>query len=346
MIDQKIEDFYNKKLYFSYSSLKMLMWSPSSFKKKYIDLDWKDKMEKHLIEGKAIHCMILERSLFEEKFVVSPMDLPTGKTKQLVDEVFEAHAASFDKEVSDWDQYAFGDFRTQILQKLFILDLYQALVDDKKPDKDGATRMGDDKRIDKVVTKETINYFEYLKYKGTKDIIDQKSYDYCEKAVSIIKENPYIAKLMGLNITEFDNIKVINETEYRVDLIDYPFGLKGIIDNLVIDHDQKIININDFKTTGKTLGDFPENIDFFMYWMQAAIYFTLIITHFKHLGYGVRFNFIVIDGDFQLYAFPVSEVTMKKWVDRTKDIFSKALFHYNARSYTLPEDFIKGLVCL
>ena len=72
-MSKELEDkFYEKEFNFSYSSLNKLLFSPSLFYKEYILKDREQKIEKHLIEGSAIHCLLFEPDNFKNKFIVLP----------------------------------------------------------------------------------------------------------------------------------------------------------------------------------------------------------------------------------------------------------------------------------
>ena len=62
--DNKEKEFYAKDFNFSYSSLNKLLFSPSLFYKDYILLDREVKTDKHLIEGKLVHCLLFEHYIF------------------------------------------------------------------------------------------------------------------------------------------------------------------------------------------------------------------------------------------------------------------------------------------
>jgi len=130
----------------------------------------------------------------------------------------------------------------------------------------------------------------------------------------------------------------------EMELKKFKFGLKGIIDNFVVDPLTKTIKINDFKTTSKTLADFPETVKFYKYNLQAAIYVLLINYKYADLikdGYKVEFRFIVIDKNQQMYPFLVSDATMKEWMVELHSVLTTVDYHYTNKDYTLPYQFIK-----
>jgi hypothetical protein len=327
------EGFYKKKFYFSYSSLNKLMWNPAVFYQLYVLGLREEKTDAHLVNGKIIHGLLLEPEKFDEQFIVSPTNLPTGNTRTVIDSVYR-HAMELHNN---------GDNRTELTQfsdavidVLKDINLHQALKTDQQ-------------RIDKVYTPEAMNYWTFLMTKGSKTIIDKESYDYCNNAVEIIKTNKKVCDLIGCATTDFENKEVLNELSLQVDINNYKFGLKGIIDNLVFDHDKKIIYINDIKTTAKELKDFPETVEFYSYWMQAVIYCTLVGIRFADLteaGYQIKFHFVVIDKSFQTYAFPVKESTLTSWLDRLEKVLAKSEWHYTNNNFDLPYEFAIDSVTL
>jgi len=328
------EDFYSKKFYFSYSSLNKLLWNPVVFHQLYVMGIKEERVDQHLVQGKIIHALLLEEDKFNDQFIVSPGKLPGDGVKAVVDRVF-AHYLELS---------ANGDLRTElehfdgaILDVMKDMNYFQALKTDQQ-------------RLDKIVIPEAINYWSFLKTKGNKTLIDQDTLDFCKSAVELVKSDKNLCKLIGCNISDFDNIEVYNELFLQAEATTKPFGIKGIIDNLVINHDEKVIYINDVKTTSKELKDFPETIEFYSYWLQAIIYCSLVANKFKDKieldGYEFKFHFVVIDKMFQTYAFPVSDNTLKNWLNRLNQAMDKAEWHYVNKRYDLPYEFATGSVTL
>jgi len=327
------DDFYSKKFYFSYSSLNKLMWNPAVFYQMYVLGNREERTDAHLVQGKIVHALLLEEEKFNEQFVISPGKLPGDNIKIIVDRVYNHHVEL----AKDGDTRTnLEEFDGAILDVMKDINYFQNLLTDKQ-------------RVQKVVTLEATNYWAFLKIKGAKTLIDQETYDYCKSAVDLIKTNKSICELIGCDLNDFSNIEVQNELPLQIELLNQPFGLKGIIDNLVIDHDKKTIFVNDIKTTSKDLKDFPETIEFYSYWMQAAAYIAMVATVYKELidkGYNINFHFVVIDKAFQTYAFPVSSTTLNKWGNRLFEVIDKASWHYNNKNYELPYDFATGSVVL
>jgi len=332
-IDKLETDFYGKNFSFSYSSLNKLMWSPQVFYQLYVLGLKEEKQDSHLVQGKIIHGLLLEPEKFQDNFIISPDNLPTGNTRTVIDRVFTHHT----------ELAKHGDERTDLKE------YFNAILDVLKDMKLHQSLKTDQQRIDKIYTPEAVNYWHFLRSKGNKTLIDQQSHDFCLTAVELIKTNSKLCKLLGCNVSEFENKEVYNEFPISTNIPNKPFGLKGIVDNLVIDHDEKILYINDVKTTSKELKDFPETIEFYSYWMQAVIYCVLVNLKFGNLaeqGYRTKFHFVVIDKMFQVYPFEVSEGTLNSWAERVNFVLDKAEWHYVNKSYDLPYEFATGSVRL
>jgi hypothetical protein len=162
-------------------------------------------------------------------------------------------------------------------------------------------------------------------------------YNKCQAAADVFIQNENVCKLMGIN--DF-NVEVFNEKEIKAELNDKSFGFKGFIDNFVIDKTNKIIRINDIKTTSKELINFTESIEYYKYWIQATIYNSLVLSYLESLDedfseYQLEFYFIVIDKYNMIYPFKVSNETLESWVIRFEEVIKKIDYYYTSKRYDL-----------
>ena len=321
------QEFYSKPFNISYSGLNKLLYSPKMFYNHYILKQREDRTDSHLIDGKVIHGLLLNDGSFEENFILLPSTLPTGNSRIVVDKVYS--------QVEDPSTLA--DYGTQILDTLKEINLHQSLKTD-------------DQRLSKIITEETISYFEFLKSKGNRDLIDSETLQRCNEAVTLLKADTKVCELLGLYRSEMENIDMFNEIELSSDAVGIDnIGLKGVADSIQINHDKKIIYINDLKTTGKTVTDFPETVKFYNYSIQAAIYTRLVKEVYKHIitpEWNIVFNFIVIDKYNQVYCFEVSPTTLQIWDDELGDKLVEMYWHYKNNNYSLPYNFATSQVIL
>jgi hypothetical protein len=322
MIDfQAEENFYKKKFHFSYSGFNKLLFAPSAFYKHYILNQREDKMEQHLIEGSLLHCLLLEEDKFHDKYVVSPVNLPGDSIKNVIDKVFTRAWSNNTLDLS-LEQNEFD-----ILEILKEINLYQSLKTDAQ-------------RVEKVITDASISYYNFLTTKGDKAVIDEETLNKVKGYAEIVRSNEKITSLLNIESPfSMSEVPFVMDTKYA-------FGLRGFVDNVNIDHDAKVIYINDLKTSGKLLQDFPETIEYYKYWLQAAVYCKLVRANYGLSDYKIKFHFIVVDKLTQCYAFEVSQVTLNSWMDKLDEIMKIADYHYTNRKFDLPYEYEVGNVIL
>jgi hypothetical protein len=327
------KEFYSKKFYLSYSGLSKMIYSPSLFYRHYVLQQREEKLDSYLIEGKIIHCMLLDDGSFDKQFIVSPTALPTGNTKLVVDRI-NTHRNTLEV-IKSID--TLKDYSDVVLTVLKEINLHQSLKTDAQ-------------RIEKIATPEAESYFQFLMIKGDKHIVDEETLKRCDEAVQAIRNDSGACELLGLIKHETENVDIFNEIPIESDITeDFPFGIKGIIDNIKVDYDKKLISVNDVKNTSKTIVDFPETVEYYNYWVQAAIYNILIRHSFKELideNWAIRFSFVVVDKYNQVYPFYVKPSTMENWSQRLTEKLNEFKWHYTEKKYKLPYAFEKGEVTL
>jgi hypothetical protein len=334
-------EFYAEKFYFSYSSMNKLLYSPQLFYKDYVLKQRDEESSPALLQGKLIHCLVLNPETFDNNFLLLPSNMPSDNPKKIVEAVYENNKNmqldSTDTGGTEIPSPCLEDHSQVILDLLKEMNLHQSLKTDQQ-------------RLEKILTDANKEYFNFLALKNGKDIVDIPTLEYCTQAADLLKENPKASHALGL--TPQPNVQVFNELQMKRELEVYSFGIKGIVDNIRIDSNKKIIYINDVKTTSKTLQDFPETVEFYNLWLQAAMYKNMVTWEFIYsnnlnaLEWKVEFTFLVIDKYKQIYPFTVSEVTMSAWERRMSETFSEAAWHYASRRYDLPYKFANDNVML
>jgi hypothetical protein len=330
---EKEREFYSKKFSFSYSSLNKLLFSPSLFYKDYILGEKEIRTEKYLIEGSLIHCLLFEPENFSKKFNMMPGKTPSDNIIKVIrrfKELTEINNISTDfmSDAPEWTDL--------ILQALKEENLYQSLKLDSA-------------RLDKIQTKDAREYWNFLHHSAV-DIIDQSTYDKCAEYVEIIKSNKDVMELFSSVESDFelDPIHTYAEKPLSCDLRGRSFGLKGIIDFYKVDDTEQLVTICDLKTTSKSISEFRETVDFYNYWLQAAIYCKLVFENLddKQKDYNFIYKFAVIDNYKQVYVFDVSSESLSAWAEGLEKTLEVAEYHYTNRNYTLPYEFLVDKVVL
>ena len=326
---QKEEEFYaNNKFCFSYSSLNKLLFSPFLFYKDYILKDKEVRTDKHLVEGKLLHCLLFEPDNLKDKFSITPGKAPSDSVRKVL------------KNMSLYtDAEKLFDVPSEIvLDSLKEMNLYQSLKTDEQ-------------RIVKIIKKEFEPYWEFLSNSNV-DVIDEDTLLRCKDQSEIIKSNSDVMAIFEEAPTDFelDDYETHAEKYLSCKLKGLPFGLHGYIDFYSIDHKEKSIVISDLKTTGKTISDFKETVDFYNYWLQAAIYCKLVWDSMDSVenrdDYTIEFKFVVIDKYNQAYVFDVTQDTLSGWAEGLGGVLKAADYHYKERNYVLPYEFLVNKVNL
>ena len=330
---EELTQFYKNKFYFSYSSINKLLFSPRSFYSHYVLNQREDSIDPHLVGGRVLHCLLLEPENFEKEFILMPDKFPTDSNRILIDNIFKNYLSI------ENNTLLLEEFQKEILTDLLNSNLYQTLKTDQQ-------------RLDKILTDQNKNYFEFLKTKQNKALVDPIIYANCIETVAMLKSNKEVRALLYLDkeISD-DHITVFNELPLKHDVNNLPFGYKGILDNVVIDTESKTIFINDLKTTGKGLLDFPDTVKYYKYWIQACMYYHLVYEEYiKPMqdaeDWNIVITFIVVDKYNQIYPFQVSKESLEVWLKDFDKIIDIVKYHYENKDFTLPYELAIGNVKL
>ena len=326
----ELDNFYKKEFNFSYSSINKLLFSPRMFYNHYVLKQKEDSTDSHLVIGRVLHCLLLEPANFDNQFAVMTSKIPSENNKKIIDNIFRNYL------VNQNNTLTLEDYSKDILTHLLTINLHQSLKTDQQ-------------RLDKILTDENNEYFEFLKLSLGKTVIDQTILDNCKMSLDVIKANDDVRALLQLDkIQEDDEIEVYNELIVSMSDKNLPFGFKGVLDNVVVDYNSKTIFINDLKTSGKSIQDFPESVDYYKYWIQGTIYVMLASEKFlkDKQDWNVQLTFIVIDKYNQVYPYQVSSESLNKWKIDFEKIVTQIRWHYDNKQYDLPYDLALGNVKL
>ena len=326
----ELDNFYKKEFNFSYSSINKLLFSPRMFYNHYVLKQKEDSTDSHLVIGRVLHCLLLEPANFDNQFAVMTSKIPSENNKKIIDNIFRNYL------VNQNNTLTLEDYSKDILTHLLTINLHQSLKTDQQ-------------RLDKILTDENNEYFEFLKLSLGKTVIDQTILDNCKMSLDVIKANDDVRALLQLDkIQEDDEIEVYNELIVSMSDKNLPFGFKGVLDNVVVDHNSKTIFINDLKTSGKSIQDFPESVDYYKYWIQGVIYVMLASEKFlkDKQDWNMQLTFIVIDKYNQVYPYQVSSESLNKWKIDFEKIVTQIRWHYDNKQYDLPYDLALGNVKL
>jgi hypothetical protein len=274
----------------------------------------------------------LEPDKFDEEFVMVPK-IPTDSNRVIIDHIFKTHYEPMNN-----DALSLEDFPNELLGQMVVNNLYQSLKTDAQ-------------RLEKLLTDNNKEYFNFLKIREGKTVIDPAVKQQAESGLEALKANDRVKALLQLEPDKPVGISAFNELMLKTELEKYPFGFKGILDNVVMDENTKTLFINDLKTTNKSIQTFPESVAYYRYDIQATMYVGLAYEKFLKdrpdaNEWTVVFTFIVIDKHNQVYPFQVSKETLVNWEEEFSYVVQQIDYHYLNRDFTLPYTLAIGNVTL
>jgi len=265
---KKEDEFFSKPFLLSYSGINKLLYSADAFYKHYILNQREDTQTDGMIEGSLLHCLLLTPEFFGDEYIMASTKMPSDSQKKLIYHIFDLYKDDVKESEEGFKiRENLSDYESDILGYLAEINLYQSLKNDEG-------------RLKKILTEDNLDYWSYLKEAEGKTIISVETYDFIKEAVEKVKSNPQVMELMGFFADSMNGITKKNEISLIQVKDDLPFNLRGIIDNLVFDPSKKEIRINDLKRSQKSISTIAETIEFYKYWIQAAMYHNMVIENY------------------------------------------------------------------
>ena len=276
-----------------------------------------------LLLGSAVHSQILNPDEIE---VSNYEGKPSGKLGCFIEEVYRLRKAGYLLSdafslASKTSDYYYGHLTPKRLKKAINdgLDYYLKLI-----------------------------HGEFTNQNKEVLVLPKQYLDTCWKCVNAIKNQPQIHKLRSENL--FEEKVFMNEYAFFADfLVTLPTGeekylkLKGKADSIIIDPEEKIIWLNDVKTTSKPIGIFMDHIweghvvdgsfSHHHYYTQMALYQLFIAWHLKkNLGYkdyDIRVSMWAVEttGDNKADFFPVNQAWLDLGKKELKELLVRVTFH-------------------
>ena len=182
---------------------------------------------------------------------------------------------------------------------------------------------GDEAKL-KHIRSKCGEYYKLLAISLDKEILSQRDYNDTISCVNELKTNPYTKGFF--NINPFDNrFEKEFQLKFKAEYNGIP--VRCMFDEIIVDHQEKIIYPIDLKTSGHAEEDFEQSFITWRYFIQAQLY-TYILQqvinkdeYFKDFKI-VHYSFIVIN-----------RYTLSPLVWRYNKNFSETSFEYEGKTY-------------
>jgi len=320
-----MKDYYKIKKV-SNSSLSWLQQSAKYFKLKFNE-ELKDEFEpNYLKKGRYIHEYILEPKEFDKHYIFLDYDIPRSKQQKDFCESF-ARLKKGDKD-----------------EKLL-----------KAYNKAYSTKESDGKIIEKAtkLEKDFKDYIKYIRIKHNyKSILPYTELLRLNEIRSNLldhkKANELLYNEKHNTFGNSDELFIKNEFQ-----IEWEHSLniecKSMLDRIVIDHDKKIIQLIDLKTSFN-IYEFKESFDKYQYYRQMAFYWLALIWYFKnklHLNitdYTKETYIIAISTTAlsEIKVFKILEQQLNNGLSEINRLMTNLSWHFENNKWDYPKSYYIG----
>jgi hypothetical protein len=285
----------------SSSSLKDFAKDRKKYYRKYVlGEDVQDDETKAATMGRLVETKLMEPEMFDDRFFPSVCESsPTGLMLNFVEALYK-HT----KEATNEEGIVTRSFE-ELSQ-----DAY----------KDSEYKISYDRVLKSFLGSEAEVYYQEIREVRTKGltVVSIQDITNCEKIVEQLQNDPFVSSVV--NQTRTSRYDVYNQ--YQIDSIEYNgLLLKGMMDKIIIDHQEKVIQAYDLKCTWAVENFFSEYYLYRRGDIQGAVYYYLLRTHFAELisqGYVVKpLIFLVCDstGYYSPLFYPMTEELLKDSVN-------------------------------
>ena len=258
-----------------------------------------DFISQNLDFGSIVHRDILENE--KSEIIVGSIPTTDKMNKILIEsaELQKKTGCKFDENIDFLiDKYEYRNRKTFEKNVLKFRKYYQYLLDDKRDC--------------------------YFLSESSFDVLNK-----CYSSIDYIKE--YLNSQAGEHHYEE---AILGSFTYKNDYKDNKgnstiLKVKAKIDNFIIDHESKIITLNDLKTTASSINDFMgSSFNKFHYSRQFAFYLYLLNNLLQLDDYRLKANVIVLsklDGKFEI--FPIKQNIIENGYREFEDCLKRIGFH-------------------
>lgn len=282
----------------SYSSIKVFIEDRKKYYRKFVLKESvRDSDTQSTIFGSLVDCLIFSPDDFDHRFALSITDAPKGQYGKLVDELMSVTERSVNeegevtRELEDMLEEAYNNVK---------YDRNGTVVDFKRDSFDVVKRkfLGSDLEI----------YYRQLREAHGKDVVEPLMVENALNVINELRTNSITAEIInmvtGEGITVHNQFPIIGSLKDCLGegITEDEAKAKCLVDKLIIDHSAKEIHVYDLKTAWDNEGEFLNNYFKYKYYIQAALYFYLVVDWKKSqpelAEYAVRWPaFIVADSN-------------------------------------------------
>ncbi len=312
----------------SHSSLSALKVSPQYFiKYKNKELN---KSSKGFELGSAIHCYILEHDKFDSRYVVADIPVIGGMMGTFIETMVE-NEAFVASTLYDSTEDTPSEFVIHSVDELY--ETCYSKAGFKTP------LAGVIKKLEKEENK---NYLEFLRKSKGKEVLSSEDYAIIEQCAASVAGHAVASNIC--NTSELNNAEAEKELSWTYK--DYPYLIKSIIDNLILNKENKLITIVDLKTTAKSVYNFMGAYSSYGYYRQMAIYKEAVNWYLSELGedpleYDIKSYIVVVQttGLCECVVYEPDSFDLSIAIDEFENLLERFKWHQDHNRWDYPMEY-------
>tara|TARA_R110000765_G_scaffold186117_1_gene291749 strand:- start:2523 stop:3563 length:1041 start_codon:yes stop_codon:yes gene_type:complete len=312
----------------SHSSLSALKISPQYFVKyKNKELN---KSNKGFDLGSAIHCYILEQDQFATRYIVADIPVVGGMMGIFLDAIIE-NEVFINSTVYDNTEDTPAEFVINSIDELYESCYKKAGF--KTP------LAGVIKKLEK---EENQNYLDFLRKAKGKIILSADDYEIVQHCTASVASHAVAGNIC--NTSELNNSEAEKEISWTYK--GYPYIIKSIIDNLILDKEKKLVTIVDLKTTAKSVYNFIGAYSSYGYYRQLAIYKLAVIAYLEKLGedpllYDLKSYIVTVQttGLFECVVYEPDSLDLSIAIDEFESLLNRFKWHQDHNHWDYPMEY-------
>jgi len=312
----------------SHSSLSALKVSPQYFiKYKNRELN---KSSKGFDLGTAIHCYVLEPSTFNGRYIVADIPVIGGMMGKFIEAIVE-NEAYITSTVYDNTEDTPSEFVIHSIDELY--ETCYNIAGFKTP------LAGVIKKLEK---EENANYLDFLRSSKGKLILSAEDYEIVEHCAASIKNHAVASNIC--NTSEHNNAEAEKELSWTYK--DYPYIIKSVIDNLILDKEKKLVTIVDLKTTAKSVYNFIGAYGTYGYYRQIAIYKLAVNWYLDQLGedsskYDIKSYIVAVQttGLCECVVYEPDNLDLSVAIDEFENLLERFRWHQDHDHWDFPMEY-------
>lgn len=248
---------YRKEKRLSYSGIKAFADNRMKYYKNYeAGYVYEDEDSDAMTLGSVVDCLELEPEDFSNRFVVATVKKPGGQMGDFTDRLFKRT-----KECLSVDGIV-----TRSMNSL-MREAYEDVAFDRNGERIAFKRKTFEQVVEEFANGEGVEFHNQQRSTLEKTLIDPGDEEQANKVLTLARNHRNTKAL--LNLKTGDKYQVINQLKMMFGM--YGMKTKSMIDKVIINHERKIIQPFDLKTTYAP-EQFMYNYLRYRYYIQASVY--------------------------------------------------------------------------